>query len=223
MFEARNLNILNKSNKIIFPSNISFCIQENEIWRFKGPNGIGKSSFYEALIGLRPIYQGEILLNSKSLNRLKPTDRIALGLKYIPQKNAFFNDLSIFQNLSICTYYLCHKSKKNDMLEKAIKTFELSEFVHKLPTQLSGGQQRLAELSKLLIGNFKLALIDEPFAALDINTIQKVCNIFSILKEEGMSLLINDHNLKAIEEIADHDISLTQNNVKIIMSKNTTK
>lgn len=220
MFEARNLNILNKANNLVFSYNLSFSIQSSEIWRFRGPNGIGKSSLYESLIGLRPIFEGEIYLDSVSLNNLSSTQRINLGLKYTPQKNAFFNDLSVFQNLSIFANYLTSNSANhNDILDNAIETFQLNEFVHKIPSQLSGGQQRLSELSKIMIGPCKLALIDEPFAALDSNTIQHVCNIFLQLKEQGLSFFINDHNLKALESIADYDLALTKSTVKIASLK----
>lgn len=221
MFEARNLNILNKANNIVFANNVSLKIQSNEIWRFRGPNGIGKSSVYESLIGLRPIAQGEVIWDSIiSLNNLPPTSRIALGIKYTPQKNAFFKDLSIYKNLSIFAAYLVKDQKlRESSLEKTISTFQLNEFVHKLPQQLSGGQVRLSELAKLIIGNCRLALVDEPFAALDPNTIEKVCEIFSKLKEAGVSFFINDHNLKAVESISDFDLALTKNTVKIIQLK----
>lgn len=218
MLEARNLNILNKANNLVFANPISFIVQSSEIWRFRGPNGIGKSSVYESFIGLRQIYQGEIVWESKiTLNELSPSKRIALGIKYTPQKNAFFSDLTILENLKIVTDYLTPSDQnKEEILNHAITTFKLTEFINKLPTQLSGGQVRLSELSKLMIGPAKLALVDEPFAALDINTIEKVCEIFLHLKECGTSFFLNDHNLKAVESIADFDLALTKNTVKII-------
>ncbi|WP_342261740.1 ATP-binding cassette domain-containing protein [Alphaproteobacteria bacterium endosymbiont of Tiliacea citrago] len=218
MFEAKNLNVLNKANNLIFVTNVNFKINSNEIWRLRGPNGIGKSSFYEALIGLREINQGEIILNSSiTLNNLSSIKRIELGLKYIPQKNSFFQDLSVYNNLCIFAEYLVPKAnEREDTINKAISTFQINEFVYKTPNQLSGGQLRLCELSKLMVGKCQLALIDEPFAALDIPTIENVCEIFIKLKEKGLSFLINDHNLKALESISDFDLAITKTNVKII-------
>jgi ABC-type lipopolysaccharide export system ATPase subunit len=219
MLTLVNVNILNKGNKLIFTQPTSFEIKSGEIWMLKGPNGIGKSSLYEALIGLRPINFGQIYIDHNEqdvlINPLPPADRVHLGLKYVSQANALFDNFSIIQNLTMCAEFLLPKAKIKEAVNDAITKFNLGTFAHKSPYQLSGGQKRLAELSKITIGECKVVLMDEPFAAIDENKIEDVLNILVSLSENGMSIFMNDHNNAAVEKISTHQLHLTNTFTKI--------
>lgn len=221
MFKSINVNILNKANNKIFKEPINFTINDSEIWRIKGPNGIGKSSIYESLIGLRPIHGGYIYFNNIHINNLPANKRTLLGIKYIAQNNSLFNNLTIKQNLELFAEYLEKKENQKSIVEKTINLFNLNNFVDKYPYELSGGQQRLSELSKIMIGPNKLILLDEPFAAIDQNIIDRLLNIFIQLKKEGSSFLINDHNTKATDQIYEHEIFIYPNYTQI--TNNSTK
>lgn len=216
MFKAVDLNVLNKGGKLIFNAPISFEIKESEIWMLKGTNGIGKSSLYEAFIGLRPINTGSIYLNNILLNDKKSENRVALGLKYVPQVNALFDDISVFNNLKIFSEFLVPANERSFIIEKAIDLFKLKEFVYQTPNHLSGGQKRMVELSKIIFGKCFLILMDEPFAAIDEDKVDYISEIFNNLKnEEQISFFINDHNTKAVEKIASYCLNITQSSSKI--------
>lgn len=210
VFEVINLSVKNKANNFIF-DNFSFQIQDKEIWMVTGPNGVGKSSLYEAFIGLRNVEKGRILLNNKNITKMLPSQRVRLGLKYIAQQNALFESVSILENLEIISQSLVPRSERKYALEKAIEMFELQDFLKRTPLELSGGQKRRVELSKIVIGPAFLVLLDEPFAAIDSERIENLCDIFKILTKEGMSFFINDHSQKSLKKISDFCINLGPN------------
>ncbi len=207
IFTGKNLNILNKAQKLIF-DNFSFEINKGEIWIAMGPNGIGKSSFWEALIGIGPIKSGKIFLNNVDITNKLPAERVRLGMRYIAQNNALFDDISVEENLKIVAESLLRSKERKAAIENAVKTFWLEPLLKKKPGKLSGGQRRRVELSKIMIGPSTLILMDEPFAAVDEEFTQKINQIFIQMKKNGTSFLINDHNSFAMRSIADYCIHL---------------
>lgn len=207
IFECKNLKVFNKAMKPIF-YDFSFKIEKSEIWMVSGPNGIGKSSLWETLIGINCPAQGKILLNNKDIISMQPADRVRLGMKYIAQNNALFEDISVFDNLMIIAESLLKSSERNSAIENAIELFDLGALIKKNPKNLSGGQKRRVELSKIVIGKSLIILLDEPFAAIDEEYTEKMLQTFSIIQKEGPSFLINDHNTQAVKSIANYSINL---------------
>ncbi len=207
IFEGRNLTIHNKSNRLIFEK-FSFSINAHEIWMVQGPNGIGKTSLYESLMGIGPVESGNLLLQGEDITKMKPEERVRHGMRYIPQNNALFDDVSVLDNLTILAQSLLSPRHQKQAIERAIKLFELESFVKKTPSQLSGGMKRRVELSKIVIGPAKLILIDEPFAAIDGERIEFLGQIFKTLAKEGISFFINDHHLESLYQIANFCIHI---------------
>lgn len=207
ILEGKNLTIRNKANNLIM-NDFSFSIEPGEIWIVMGPNGIGKSSLWEALIGILPIASGQLLLNNRDITHITPAKRVRLGMKYIAQNNALIDDITVEENLLIVAESLVKISERKRAIEKAVTTFSLEHLLTRRADELSGGQRRRVELSKITIGPSSIILLDEPFAAVDEEYTQKITDTFSKLKKEGKSLLINDHNAAAMRSIADYCIHL---------------
>lgn len=208
IFEARNLKILNKAKRKIF-ENFSFQINEKEIWMLSGPNGIGKSSMWEAIIGISRIEEGQIFLNNQDITKFPAKDKVRAGLKYISQNNALFDDVSVIDNLRIVAESLISKkSEQENAIQKAIKLFDIKEFSKRTPNELSGGQKRVVELSKIAIGKALLVMLDEPFAAVDDVRTEQLSQIFVKMRDEGCSFLINDHDRSSLRRISSFCINL---------------
>jgi len=210
VFEARNLSVLNKANRRIF-ADFSFKVGAHEIWMVEGPNGIGKSSLYEAIVGIGPIENGQIFVDGKEITKLRPEQRVRAGIKYIPQNNALFDDISVKNNLLIFAQSLLPKNQQNTAIDEAIELFELKDFVKKKPSELSGGMKRSVELSKIVIGPAFFIMMDEPFAAIDEIKIEKLTKLFrKIATQKRCSFFINDHRLEEIYNLSDFCIHLGQ-------------
>lgn len=207
VFEGKNLHLLAKSGFLIF-SDFSFSLQKGEICLLLGPNGIGKSSFYESIIGLHSVEKGEFFLNNFSINSLKPSERVRAGIKYISQSTALFDHATVLDNLEIAAEYLLPKKERKEAIDNAIETFFLKKIKNKKTKNLSGGQKRRVDLAKILIGKADLIIMDEPFAAIDQGMIDKISNIILSLKEQGKSFIITDHNIDAIKKIGDFAITV---------------
>lgn len=210
VFEARDLTVFNKASRRIF-SNFSFEVNAHEIWMVEGPNGIGKSSLYEAFVGIGPIENGAIIVNGTDVSKLRAEQRVRNGLKYIPQGNALFDDITVEDNLLIFAQSLLPKTEQKQAIEEAIETFELQSFIKKKPCELSGGMRRSVELSKILIGPAYFIMMDEPFAAIDEIKIAKMTKLFrQIAKNKRCSFFINDHRLDDVYNMSDYCIHLGQ-------------
>lgn len=214
VFSAKHLNIFTKAGFTIF-TDFSFDVHPGEVWCLEGPNGIGKSSFYEALIGLHSLSGGQIFLNGTCLNDLRPAERVRIGLKYVSQNNALFFHATVLENLMICAESLLPRSLRTQAIQKAIELFFLQDLLHKKAGELSGGQKRRVELSKIVIGEADLIMMDEPFAAIDENTIQKISKVILLLKHERKSFLVTDHHIEEARGISDYLISLGGEQAKI--------
>ena len=217
IFEGKNLSILNKAGKLIL-NNFSFAINAGEIWMAVGPNGIGKSSLWETLIGIGRLEKGQLLLADKEITHLIPSERVRLGMSYIAQNCALFDDISVENNLKMVAESLLPASEHKQAVEKAIRVFWLESLAKKRPNQLSGGQRRRVELAKIIIGKAKLVLMDEPFAAVDEEYTEKTTAIFVNMKKNGVSFLVNDHNNAAVRKISDYCIHLGQTGHKNAVS-----
>ncbi len=220
MFQAKNLYIKNKAEILVF-ENFSFTINPGEIWMIQGPNGIGKSSVYESLIGLRKIKAGSIFLNQKNITQYDPYQRVQSGMKYIAQNNALFDDLSVMENLKIFAQSLTSRYMQKSVISNAIELFDLKTLIDKKPEQLSGGQKRRVELSKMVIGNTSLILLDEPFAAIDKDRIKTLCQTFLTIAETfKCSFFINDHSKEDVISLSNYCITLGINKTTSIEKLN---
>ena len=181
---------LSFGNRLIL-EDINFDINRGEILGLLGPNGVGKSTIFNMITGLLIPDHGSIMMNGENVVKYAIATRSKkFKIGYVPQYGGYFHDLTLMENLkAISEIQISDSKSRNARIESLIAKFELNNVLDVQAKLLSGGQKKKLVIALALIGNPKILLLDEPFAALDVLTIK-------LLKELIVNLQTQD-NLSA--------------------------
>ena len=196
--------------------NIDISVNQGEIAGLLGPNGVGKSTIFNLITGLiKPSY-GSIKIDSKTVNEYPiylRSKKFKIG--YVPQYGGFFHDLTLIENLkAISEISVVNKSHRNEKIDFLIAKFELDAVRNVKAKHLSGGMKKRLVIALALIGDPKILLLDEPFAALDVMTIKKLQRIIVDLQSEyNISVILCDHQARDLLLCVDKAFVISNCNV----------
>jgi lipopolysaccharide export system ATP-binding protein len=207
---------LSYGNRLIL-DNISFRINESEIFGMLGPNGVGKSTIFNLITGLITPKSGKIKINGEIVNNYPVylrTKKFKIG--YVPQYGGYFNELTLLDNLkAIGEIVIANKNLMQDKINFLISKFELENIKDIKSKFLSGGQKKKLVIALALLSEPKVLLLDECFAALDILTIKMLQEIIVNLQQETrITICICDHQARDL--LACVDIAMILSNCKIV-------
>ena len=203
-------------NRIIL-DNISFKINEGQIFGMLGPNGVGKSTIFNLITGLINPKHGKIKINGEDVSNYPVymrTKKFQVG--YVPQYGGFFHDLTLQDNLrAISEIVIEDKNLRQERIDYLLSKFELENIKNIKAKFLSGGQKKKLVISLSLLSNPKVLLLDECFAALDVLTIKMLQEIIVNLQQESqITICICDHQARDL--LACVDIAMILSNCKVI-------
>ena len=215
IIEFKNIS-LSYGNRLIL-DNINFKINESEIFGMLGPNGVGKSTIFNLLTGLISPNSGIIKINNVDVTKYPVylrTKKFKVG--YVPQYGGYFNDLSLHDNLkAISEIVIEDKNKRNERINYLTSKFELDNLKDIKAKFLSGGQKKKLVIALSLLGEPKVLLLDECFAALDVLTIKMLQEIIVNLQQENnITICICDHQARDL--LACVDTAMILNDGKIV-------
>tara|TARA_B100001175_G_scaffold100121_1_gene84830 strand:- start:7248 stop:7961 length:714 start_codon:yes stop_codon:yes gene_type:complete len=217
MLEVIKISKTIKDKKIL--SEISFRVNQSQIYGLLGPNGAGKTTTFYIIAGLVNSDGGKINLLNSCISNLPMHKRSKLGIKYLPQEPSIFQNLSVYDNLQgLAELSFNNKVDIKNFIESSIEEFGLSEICDLKGRQLSGGQRRKVEIARTLAAEPKIILLDEPFAGIDPIAIEDIKNVLKKLVNKNIGILITDHNVRETLEICDQAAII--NNGQIIAEGN---
>ena len=203
-------------NRLIL-DNINFKINEGQIFGMLGPNGVGKSTIFNLITGLVNPKNGNIKITGENATKY-PVYLRAKKFKvgYVPQYGGYFNDLSLLDNLkAISEIVIENKNLRAERTSYLISRFELDNLKDIKAKFLSGGQKKKLVIALALLGEPKVLLLDECFAALDVLTIKMLQEIIvNLQRENRITICICDHQARDL--LACVDVAMILNNGKII-------
>ncbi len=207
---------LSFGNRLIL-DNISFKINEGQIFGMLGPNGVGKSTIFNLITGLVSPKFGKIKINGEDVTNYPiylRTKKFKVG--YVPQYGGFFSDLTLHDNLkAISEIVIDNESFREEKIEFLLSKFELENVKNIKAKFLSGGQKKKLVIALSLLSDPKLLLLDECFAALDVLTIKMLQEIIVNLQyEDKITICICDHQARDL--LACVDVAMILSNCKII-------
>jgi len=211
----KNITLSFGERKILDKINID--IYPGEILGLLGPNGVGKSTLFNLLIGLLKPDSGQVFINSKNVNDYPIYLRTRMfGLSLVPQYGGYFWDLTLMENFkAIAEIVIKDKNQRQTKIEELIFKFDLDNVREIKARLLSGGQKRKLVICLGLLSNPKILLCDEIFSALDILSIQMLKEILINLQKEqpNMSIIITEHQAAELLKICDRAIILSKGKV----------
>ncbi len=213
--EFKNVS-LSYGNRLIL-DNISFRVNQSQIFGMLGPNGVGKSTIFNLITGLIKPTSGNIRINGEKANDYPVYHRAKkFKVGYVPQYGGYFNDLSLLDNLKAISEIVINEKKlREEKINFLITKFELDVIKNIKAKFLSGGQKKKLVIAMSLLGDPKLLLLDECFAALDVMTIKMLQEIIvNLQKENQITICICDHQARDLLSCVDTAMILS--NCKII-------
>ena len=214
IIEFNNVS-LSYGNRLIL-DNISFKINEGEIFGMLGPNGVGKSTIFNLLVGLINPNSGTIKINNSEVNKYPVYLRTKkFKTSYCPQYGGYFDDLTLLDNLrAISEIVIEKKNLRMERINFLISRFELDNLKEIKAKFLSGGQKRKLVLALALLSEPKVLLLDEPFAALDVLTIKMLQEIIINLQQENLiTVCICDHQARDLLACVDNAMILSNGKI----------
>ena len=171
-----------------------------------GPNGAGKSTVLHSIYGFTNIYDGDVIIEDKNVTKLTPADKLKnAGVAYILQDNSVFPDITVEENLLMGGFIKDNIEESKKAAEEVLKRYSrLNERRNQKAKNLSGGERRLLEISRALIMNPEILLVDEPSIGLEPKFIDMVFDILGDLqKNDGKTIIMVEQNAKKGLEFAD--------------------
>tara|TARA_B110000238_G_scaffold172174_1_gene190483 strand:- start:1931 stop:2707 length:777 start_codon:yes stop_codon:yes gene_type:complete len=197
--------------------NINFDINKGEILGMLGPNGVGKSTIFNLITGLIKPNYGSIIIDGENVLNYPISERTTkFKIGYVPQYGGFFHDLTLMENLrAVSEILIKNKNDQNFKIEELVSKFELDPILNVQAKFLSGGQKKKLVIALALMGNPKVLLLDECFAALDVLTIKMLQElIVNLQAEKNISICICDHQARDL--LSCVDVAIILSNCKIV-------
>jgi ABC-type branched-subunit amino acid transport system ATPase component len=193
---------------------VSFKLNRGEFVGLIGPNGCGKTTTFNCISGLLDATEGEVEIFGEDATKLRPDQIQKLGLTRTFQHTLLWREMTAIENLlipprnqfgtnpleALFTYF--KRNEEEERLAKAYKTLEsleITHMAHNLTSELSGGQSKLVDIGRALMGEPELLLLDEPVAGVAGPLAEKIFNnLRKIVSETKISILVIEHNMDFI-------------------------
>jgi branched-chain amino acid transport system ATP-binding protein len=180
---------------------ISSEIKKGELVTLLGRNGMGKTTTLRSIMGIVPPKQGTITFDGIDICGQKPHSIASLGVGYVPEERMIFPSLTVLENLSLPS-----KGRKGGLwgLEKIYRYFPvLGERADQKGSQLSGGEQQMLAIARILTMNLKLMLLDEPTEGLAPMLVREIGTILKEIRKTGITILLVEQNTRFATGVSD--------------------
>jgi len=214
MLEVKNLKKSYGSKAVV--DDLSFEVGCGEVVGLLGPNGAGKTTAFYMTIGLIRPDDGHVFFNGKEATHLPIHERARLGMGYLAQEPSVFRNLTVEENiLCILETLPLTRAQRKERLQQLLEELHLEKLAKKKASTLSGGERRRLEITRALVTEPTLLLLDEPFANIDPIAVADVKKMIRLLKNKGISVLITDHNAREIFTIVDRSYLIREGKILI--------
>ncbi len=201
---------------------ISLNVTSGEVCGLLGPNGAGKTTTFHMLVGFLEPNGGRVLIDGRDVTKEPMYQRARGGIGYLAQEPTVFRGLTVAENLeAILERTTPDRKAMLARVEALLTEFGLMKLKDQKAWTLSGGEKRRLEVSRVMINNPKIILLDEPFVGIDPITVSDLKKIILQLKEKGIGVLITDHNVRETLSITDRSYLIYNGQILIDGDANT--
>ncbi len=203
MLEVHGLVKTYGSRRVV--DGVEFCVQRGEIVGLLGPNGAGKTTSFRMTCGMIEMDEGQVILGGRDVTNW-PMFRRARdgGMGYLAQESSVFRKLSVENNLlGVMELLGFDRKRRQRRCDELLAQFDITRLRKAVAMSLSGGERRRLEIARALVSDPKIILLDEPFTGIDPVTIASIQTIIKRLRDEGIAILITDHQVRETLQITD--------------------
>lgn len=185
---------------------VSLSAREGQITAVLGPNGVGKSTLLKSIFGFVKPQSGDIRLADRDIMGTPAHKLVDLGISYVPQHQSVFPHMTVEENLELGAWSFRHDRERiQARIEENYERFPILKGRRRSPAgELSGGMQRMVELGRVMMTDPRVILVDEPTAGLALMLARDIYELLVKLKDEGVTILLVDQNIRQAIEIADY-------------------
>lgn len=214
LLETRQLRKSYKGRTVV--DGVSINIGRGEIVGLLGPNGAGKTTTFYMTVGVIQPDSGQILFRGEDITNLPMYQRARLGIGYLSQEPSIFRKLTVEENIMAILETLDIPQKEREKrLEQLLNELDIAYLAKSKAYTLSGGERRRLEITRALVTNPSLILLDEPFSGVDPIAVFEVQKILQKLKEQGLSILLTDHSVRETLAITDRSYLLCEGKIEV--------
>jgi branched-chain amino acid transport system ATP-binding protein len=196
---------------------VSFSVLQGEVVAIIGANGAGKSTLLKGIAGIEPLKRGAVLWKGENITQEPAHNRLRLGIALAPEGRGVFPDQSIRDNLLLGAYpYRKDKSRVTHLLEQEFNRFpRLRERSEQMAGTLSGGEQQMLAISRALMSEPQLLLLDEPSLGLAPLIMREIFHSIRSLREAGLTILLVEQMANQALKVADRAYVLETGRIKL--------
>ncbi len=202
LVETRGLVKAYRRRRVV--NGVNMNVRPGEIVGLLGPNGAGKTTTFYMITGLIRPTAGRVFFRGQDVTRLPMYRRARMGLGYLAQEPSIFRNLTVAENvMAILETLPISARERRRRLEYLLEELKISYLARQKAYTLSGGERRRLEITRALVTDPALILLDEPFSGVDPLAVYDVQQIIRELKERGLGILITDHNVRETLSVVD--------------------
>lgn len=212
LLDVRDLRKSFKGRLVV--DGVHFRVHAGEIVGLLGPNGAGKSTSFRMTVGLIRPDEGSVELRGQDCARLPMFRRARLGMGYLPQDTSVFRRMTVLDNvLSVLETMPLRRKERLTEAHRVLENLELDHLCSNEASTLSGGERRRLELARALATRPAVLLLDEPFAGVDPINVHEIQLLVHQLREQGIGILITDHNVRETLQSTDRAYIIHQGHI----------
>jgi lipopolysaccharide export system ATP-binding protein len=193
---------------------VTLEVNSGEVVGLLGPNGAGKTTTFYMVLGLQTPDHGTITLDGEDISHLPIYQRARKGLQYLPQESSVFRKLTVAENiLAILETLEPDPRLREERLQRLLGELRIAHLADQKASSLSGGERRRLEITRALVTSPYFIILDEPFAGIDPLAVVDIQNIIRQLKDQGLGILISDHNVRETLWVCDRAYILNEGTI----------
>ena len=195
---------------------VSVQVPDKSVVSIIGANGAGKSTLLKTIVGLHRQSSGTVLLDGQDISRLKPHERLDLGIALCPEGRRLFPDLTVYDNIRVGAYRMRENKLFRQRLEFLHGIFpRVAERGQQIASSLSGGEQQMVAIARALISQPRILMLDEPTLGLAPKLILEVAKLVQTLHSQGVTVVMVEQNAKLALKISDQAFVLETGTVTL--------
>jgi lipopolysaccharide export system ATP-binding protein len=202
LLESKDLVKAYRGKRVV--NGMSMNVRPGEVVGLLGPNGAGKTTSFYMIVGLIRQDSGTVHFKGNNISKMPMYRRARLGMGYLAQEPSIFRKLTVEQNITAILETLDLTAyERKQRLKTLLDELEIAPLAKQKAMTLSGGERRRLEITRAMVTNPSIILLDEPFSGVDPIAVYDVQQIILRLRDKGLGILVTDHNVRETLSVVD--------------------